>query len=104
MEEPLEMAWVGPKFGGAGLGLRESLGHGKNSMSLVDGDSDMAPTSRLTCRRLDKGTVTSASTSVWEEASLSSCLDARHFSSSLYVSDACQTAALELGLRGSRSK
>ena len=41
-----------------------------------------------------KGTMASACLSVWEKESSSSCLDARHFSSSLYATGAFQAATL----------
>ena len=54
---------------------------------------------------LRKGTMASASTSVWEKAAPpSSSPDAGHFSSSQYVSDAFQSAAPTLELRQSENK
>ena len=69
MEKPPETAWVGLKVGWE----RASRNHpdGKNNVRQVDGVSDMVPTCWL-CGSvwggLRKGTVASASTSVWEKA------------------------------------
>ena len=62
-----------------GLGLGETPGIG--SIRQVDGDSDMAPVCLLWGGGLRKGTMASASISVWEKAAP----DARQFSSTAHV-------------------
>ena len=85
--------WVG--WGGAS----EIHYSGANSVSQVDGDSDMAPTWALSGGRVRKGTMVSASTSVPP----SSRPNARHFGSSPYATGAFRSAAHNLELRGSKS-
>ena len=63
-----------------------------NSVSQVDGVSDMAPACCLCGGGFAKGTTASAH------------LDARHFSSSLYTTGAFQAATLVVELRGSVSE
>ena len=55
-------------------------------------------------RTFRKGTIASAHLSVWEKAVPTSCLDARHFHSSLYATGAFQAATLVLELRGNKSE
>ena len=84
-----QLGWT-PKLGGAkspGILLGSS-----NSVSQVDGVSDMAPAFSSMGRGFRKGTMASA------------CLDASHFSSSLYVTGAFQATTLVLELRGSESE
>ena len=45
MEKPLETAWVGPKVGSGKASGNHQVG--TNSVSLVDGASDMVPTCQL---------------------------------------------------------
>ena len=89
------------------LGGAESLGISNvgQSVSQVDGISDMAPACWLCSRggRVRKGTMASFCLSVWENSVPSSHLDARHFSSSLYATGSFQAATLMLELRGSKS-
>ena len=66
MEKPLETAWVGLKVGWGEVSL---IHHGgASSVSQVDRVSDMVPACQLCGRGLRKGTVVSASPSVWEKA------------------------------------
>ena len=78
------------------LGGAESLGISNvgQSVSQVDGISDMAPACWLCSRggRVRKGTMASAGP------------DARHFSPSLYATGAFQGATVGLELRGSESE
>ena len=77
-------------------------------MSQAHGVLDMAPACQF-CdsveAELRKGTMAFASKSVWEKAAPppSSHCDARQFSSSFYISDGFQSAAIVLELRGSES-
>ena len=69
MEKPLEITWVGLKVGWGGASGNHQ--GGANNVSQVDGVSDMMPACQL-CGSwrggLIKGTVASASTSVWKKA------------------------------------
>ena len=69
MEKPLEIAWVGLKVGwGRTSGNYQG---GANSVSQVDGVSEMVPGCQLygsVGGGIRKGTMASASTSVWEKA------------------------------------
>ena len=65
MKKPLETAWVGLQAGRDGVSGNH-LG-GANSVSQVNGVSDMVPASGSVGKGLIKGTMTSASTSVWEK-------------------------------------
>ena len=104
MEKPLETAWVDPKVGwGMAPGNHQS---GENSVSQSDGISDMVTTCQLCAFMgggLRKGTVASASTSVWGRAAPSSCPDARQFRSSPCVSNTFLSDAPVLELRESES-
>ena len=79
------------------LGGAESLGisTGSNSVSQVDGVSDMAPACWL------RG---SAGGGPRKRTMASALFDARPFRSSLYVTGALQAALLALELRGSESE
>ena len=81
---------MGPKVGW-GTVSRDLQG-GSNSISQIDGVSDVAPAASSVVGRFRKGTMASAH------------LDARHFSSSLYAAGALQAATLVLELRGSESE
>ena len=103
MEKPLEIARVGSKVGWTSASGNHHSG--ANSISQIDGDSDMLSSCEL-C--MGEG----SEKKQWPLPTLlsgrklppSSHPDARQFSSSLYDSDAFQSAAQELGLRGSESK
>ena len=85
-------------MGGAQVGwdgASEDLQGGANSISQVDGVSDMAPACQL-CGSVQEGSEKgqwplSAFTSV-RKLSCSSCLDVRHFSSSPYATGAFQVS------------
>ena len=66
MVKPLERGLGGPESW-VGQGLRELPGRA-NSHSQVDGDSDIVPAYWLRGRSAQRGTMASASTSVWEKA------------------------------------
>ena len=77
------------------LGGVESLGVSKSSQTVLDKFSDMAPACwphGSVGGGFRKGTMASA------------CLDARHFSFSLYATGAFLAATLALELRGSKSE
>ena len=68
MEKPLDTVLVGPKVGwGRASGNHQG---GENSVSQVDGVSDMAPTCQLWAVGgvLRKGVMAPANTSVWDKA------------------------------------
>ena len=93
------VSWVG-------YSLRDLHG-GASGVSQVDGVSDVVPTSQLSGsvgRGFRKGTLASSHLSVWRTLFPRSCLDARHFSSSLYASGAFQAATLVLELKGNESE
>ena len=78
-----------------------------NSVSQVDGVSDMAPACWLCLfvgKRFTTVTIAADCLSVWEKLFPSTHLDATHFSSSLYASGAFQDATLLQELRGSVSE
>ena len=91
-------AWVGPKVGwGRVSGDRKG---GSNSISQVDGVSDMAHPCWL-CVSVEGGFRTFLS---GRKLAPSSHLNARHFSSFLYGTAAFRAATLVLVLRGSESE
>ena len=66
MKKPLEMAWMGPQAGwGRVLGNHQE---GVSNVSQGDGDSDVTPVYACSGGGLSRGTMASASTSVWEKA------------------------------------
>ena len=66
MKKPLEMAWMGPQGGwGRVLGNHQE---GVSNVSQGDGDSDVTPVYACSGGGLSRGTMASASTSVWEKA------------------------------------
>ena len=103
MERPLKTAWASPRVGRGGASGNHQ--GGGNSVSQVDEASDMAPTCPLCGSRAQKrNNGLCQHFCVGEKLSPSSRPDARHCSSSLYVSGAFQAAALVLELSGSESK
>ena len=74
-----------------------------DSVTQVDGVSEMASACQLCGGRAQKGTMASAAFLSGRKLSPSSCLDARHFSSSLYATGAFQAVASLLELRVSKS-
>ena len=93
IEKPQLTAWVGWYVGWDRIS--GDLQGGTNSVSQVDGVSDMAPACWL-CESVEggfrNGTMASAG------------LDARNFSFFLYSTDAFQAATMVLVLRGSESE
>ena len=77
---------------------------GQKNVSQVDGVSDMALACHL-CGSVgegsEKGQWPLPTFLSWRKLSPSSCLDARHFSSSLYATGTFQAPTLALELRGS---
>ena len=73
-------------------GISGDLQGGPNSVSQVDGVSDMAPACGSVGEEFRKGTMAS------------SCLDVRDFSFSQYAAGAFHAATLVLELRGSLSR
>ena len=96
---------MGPSFGCCGVS--GGLQGRSNSVSQVDGVSDMTLACRLSSsvgRGLRKEAMDLPTVPSRRKLSPSFLCDARHFSSSLYATDAFQAATLVLELRGSASE
>ena len=102
MEKSLLTAWVGLEVGWDRVS--GDLQDGANSVSQVDGISDIAPTCwHCVGEGSTKGQWPLPAFLSERKLSPSSHLEARHFSSSLDATGACQAAAVVLELRGSES-
>lgn len=104
MESPLEMAWVSQPQD-EWKEVSGSLQCRANRVNQVDGDSRYGACLPASSVRggLSKGTMVSASTSLWGKLPLHPRSEARQFDLSPYIPGAFQTAAPMLEFRGSES-